>query len=170
MNIEKDNPALIFIWMIVFVFFASKIVDLEKFILFKNSYFEFYQLLTSSFLHLNFQHLLSNSFWLLIISKFLNRNYFLKFSIMWFIFAIWASIFSFIFENNPVLWASWVVMGFLSYFYLLNKDTEDMWWLFIVLIINIFAGFLPWISFWGHIWWAIFWALFYFLEDFFDKK
>lgn len=164
MSFNNQNPALIFTGFIVFVFIVWQVLNLSNFILFKDSNFQIYQLLTSSFLHLDFQHLISNAIWLLIISKFSERESLLQFSLMWFVFAIWWSLFSFVFEKAPVLWASWVVMWFFAYFYMKYKDSYDMSGLYVVLILNIVIWFLPWISLWGHLWWAVFWVLYYFIR------
>jgi len=170
MNLNNINPAFIFVAIIVWIFLVWTVVDLDNFILFKWELFRPYQLITSSFLHLNFQHLVSNAIWLLVISRFTEDEDIFNFSIMWLVFALWWSVFSFVFEKNPVLWASWVVLWFLSYYFMLYREKYDMSWLYVVLILNIGIWFLPWISLWAHVWGAVFWILYYYFEGFISQK
>lgn len=159
------NIAHIFIVILVLVHLIRYNINLDFLILFKDMNFEYYQLLSSSFLHWNFEHLLFNSIALLQVSYFNQEESEWSFIFKWIIFAMWASIASYYIEINPVLWASWVIMWMLSYYYMKYRKRYDVSWLLVLIVINILIWILPWISFWGHFGWALMWFLYYFIEN-----
>ncbi len=158
------NIAHIFIAIIVIIHLIWFIVNLDFLILFKDNYFRYYQLLSSSFLHWNFEHLLFNSIALLQVSYFNQEEDDFSFIFKWIIFALWASIMSYYIEPNPVLWASWVIMWMLSYYYMKYRKYYDVSWLLVLIVINVFIWLLPWISFGWHFGWALTGFLFYIIE------
>lgn len=156
------KPTYCFIWLIILVFVLWPFVNFNNFILFKDSNFMFYQLLTYSFIHANFQHLLFNSIALLQIGYFAENENTKSFILQWIVFAFWGGLFSYLFEQNPVIWASWVVMWMFTYYYLKYKDRYNMQWVLVLVVINIAIWFMPWISLWWHLGWAISGALYYY--------
>ena len=158
------NTAHVFTGIIICFFVAWFFINLNTLILFKDTRFEFYQLVSSSLVHANFEHIAFNSIALLNIAFFVEREHPYEFVLKWISFALWASFFSYLFEANPVLWASWVAMWLFSYYYLKYRDAYNMQWILLLICLNILIWFMPGISLWGHAGWAIGGGAYYLLE------
>lgn len=131
------------------------------------------QFFSSQLLHGSFFHFLWNAIFILYFGNSIER-------IIWeqkyIIFFIGNSIFlglllSYLHTPNTY-WISGFVLALLTYYTLaLWKvwNNEYRWWITAILI-NIFIGFMPGVSFWGHFWGMIFWAVYFFLNQLFKYQ
>ena len=159
------NIAHIFIGILTFFYLIWVFIDTSFMILYPSPHFEYYQLLSSSFVHGNFEHYLFNSIIFLMLGRFVVNESEIKFIVQWIIFAIWASLVSCLIEPwYAYLWASWVGLWMISYTYLKYRKYQEAQWLLVLIIINILYWFMPGISFWGHLGGAISGLAYYFIE------
>ncbi len=133
------------------------------------------QFFTGTFLHWWILHLIMNSifiiyFWNMVELMIWKRKYFFFFVFIvvfnWILLSIFAP-----YQNT--IWISWFALALLSYYTLelwSQKNPEYTGWI-TAIIINIWIGFVPWISLYWHLFWVIWGIIFYFIiKNFFSKQ
>lgn len=111
-----------------------------------------YHDLGSHFTHLDLMHLISNLIMLLFMGLFLERTV-SSVNYLWIIGFCWLSVTSLllVFDSGSSLGFSGIGLALIAFgfMYFRNISTVNQF-LWPLLFINLFVGFLPGISFWGH--------------------
>ncbi len=122
---------------------------------------QLWRLVTPVLLHGSILHVGMNMYALFIIGPGVERNYGrIRYLELYLIAGIFGNIFSFLFTSEPSLGASTAIFGLIAaqavYIYrnrqFFGRAARPMLMnILIIIMINIFIGFLPGIDYWGHL-------------------
>lgn len=126
------------------------------------------QIFTSQFIHGGALHLLMNSFFILYFWNALENIIWKNKMLLFFVLnSLFLAFFLTILWSANTVWISGFALSIITYY------TLQLWSLkhpeytggIVAIVINVWIGLSPGISFLWHLWWVIFWWLFWFIQN-----
>lgn len=131
------------------------------------------QFFASQFLHAGFFHFLWNAIFILYFGNTIERAIWEKKYIIFFIGnSVFLGLFLSYLHTSNTYWISWFVLALLTYYALAlwKVWNQEYKWAVTAILINIFIGFMPGVSFWGHVWGMLVWGIYFLLLQSFHMK